>query len=145
MVADINRNARPTSSESADNGEEGLSFNSNSLLVSNNAFINAASHSTAIYDPNCVTVELSNNTFQGVANLVDPPSCAAYQDTQPSQAASPPSSGVSTPSSPNLGGTAFGNFPVSSVPVPRSNTNFGQFPIGNGNVTNPFVAAPVDR
>jgi hypothetical protein len=128
-----------------DYGEEGLSFNSNSLLVSNNAFMNTAPQSTAIYDPNCVTVQLSNNTFQGVATMVDPPSCAAYQDTQPTQASSPPNSGGSIPSPPTLGGTAFGNFPSSSVPVPSSNPNFGQFTIRNGNVTNPFVALPTDR
>jgi hypothetical protein len=62
-----------------DYGEEGLSFSSNSLLVLNNVFTNSAPNSTGIYDPNCITVHLMNNTFQGVATPVNPSSCAVYQ------------------------------------------------------------------
>jgi hypothetical protein len=113
-----------------DYGEEGLSFSSNSLLVSNNVFTNTAPNSTAVYDPNCVTVELSNNTFQGVATLVDPPGCAVYQDTQ-----MPPA-----PSPPTTGGSASNNSPLPTAPLPSGNgiPSLGQFPRGNGNLANPL-------
>jgi hypothetical protein len=62
-----------------DYGEEGLSFSSNSLLVSNNAFVNTAPNSTGVYDPSCVTVQLIGNTFQGVATPVNPSACASYE------------------------------------------------------------------
>jgi hypothetical protein len=90
-------------------GEEGLSFNNNSLLVSNNAFVNTAPNSTAVYDPHCITVELSNNTFEGVATLVNPPGCAVYNDTQVSPMPSPPTTGDS----------GSGNSPSPSAPSPK--------------------------
>jgi parallel beta helix pectate lyase-like protein len=57
-------------------GEEGLPFGNNSLIVSNNVFTNSAPHATGIYDPKCIPIQLTNNTFQGVATPVDPSGCA---------------------------------------------------------------------
>ncbi len=62
-----------------DYGEETLSFSNNSLLISHNTISNTAPNAIAVYDPRCVTAQLVDNTFQGVATLVDPSSCAAYQ------------------------------------------------------------------
>jgi hypothetical protein len=67
-----------------DYGEEGLAYGNNtspnnSFLVSNNAFISTGTpNATAIYDPNCVTAQLSNNSFSGITTVVDPPRCAVY-------------------------------------------------------------------
>ena len=58
-----------------DYGEESLSFSNNSLLISHNTITNTAPNSIAVYDPRCVTVQLLDNAFQGVATLVDPSSC----------------------------------------------------------------------
>ena len=60
-------------------GEEGLSFTNNSLLVSRNTISNTAPNGIAVYDPGCVTVQLLDNSIQGVATLVYPSSCATYQ------------------------------------------------------------------
>ena len=60
-------------------GEEGLSFGNNGLSLSNNVFINSAPNATGIYDPKCVPVQLTNNTFQGVATPVNPSGCAEYK------------------------------------------------------------------
>ena len=60
-------------------GEEGLSSGSNGLSLSNNVFINSAPNATGIYDPKCVPVQLTNNTFQGVATPVNPSGCAVYK------------------------------------------------------------------
>jgi hypothetical protein len=60
-------------------GEEGLSFGDNGLLLSSNVFINTAPNATGIYDPKCVPVQLTNNTFRGVATPVDPSGCAVYK------------------------------------------------------------------
>ena len=57
-------------------GEEGLAFGNNGLSLSNNAFINSAPNATGIYDPKCVPVQLTNNTFQGVPTPVNPSGCA---------------------------------------------------------------------
>ncbi len=57
-------------------GEEGLPFGNNSMLVSNNVFTNSAPNATGIYDPKCIPIQLTNNTFQGVATPVDPSGCA---------------------------------------------------------------------
>jgi hypothetical protein len=63
-----------------DYGEEGLRFSSNSFYVSGNSFTSTGTPSaTAIYDPNCVTVQLANNTFSGITTIVSPPGCALYQ------------------------------------------------------------------
>lgn len=60
-------------------GEEGLPFGTNGLSLSNNVFINSAPNATGIYDPKCVPVHLTNNTFQGVATPVNPSGCAVYK------------------------------------------------------------------
>ena len=61
-------------------GEEGLTYNTNSLAASGNSFASTGTSSaTAIYDPNCVTVHLSKNTFSGISTVVNPASCAVYQ------------------------------------------------------------------
>jgi len=60
-------------------GEEGLPFGNNGLSLSNNVFINSAPNATGVYDPKCVPVHLTNNTFQGVATPVNPSGCAVYK------------------------------------------------------------------
>jgi hypothetical protein len=60
-------------------GEEGLSFANNGLSLSNNVFINSAPNATGIYDPKCVPVQLTSNTFQGVATPVNPSGCATFK------------------------------------------------------------------
>jgi hypothetical protein len=61
-------------------GEEGLIYTSNSLAVSGNSFTSTGTPSaTGIYDPYCVTVHLSKNTFSGITTIVNPASCAVYQ------------------------------------------------------------------
>jgi hypothetical protein len=63
-----------------DYGEEGLVYGANSLMVSGNAFTSTGTPSaTAIYDPSCVTAQLSNNTFSGITTIVNPANCAVYQ------------------------------------------------------------------
>jgi hypothetical protein len=61
-----------------DYGEEGLIYSSNSLVVSGNAFVSMGTPSaTAVYDPNCVLAQLSNNTSTGITTVLDPANCAA--------------------------------------------------------------------
>lgn len=60
-------------------GEEGLSFSSNSLFLSDNIVVNTAPNATGLYDPYCVSATLKNNTFQGVSTPVSPSACAMYQ------------------------------------------------------------------
>ena len=61
-----------------DYGEEGLIYSSNSLVVSGNAFVSMGTPSaTAVYDPNCVLGQLSNNTSTGITTVLDPANCAA--------------------------------------------------------------------
>jgi hypothetical protein len=59
-------------------GEEGLSFSNNSLTLSGNSFVNSASNAIAVYDPHCIPVTSTGDTFQGVATPVDPSGCASY-------------------------------------------------------------------
>jgi hypothetical protein len=61
-----------------DYGEEGLTYGSNSLVVSGNNFTSiGTSSATAVYDPNCVPAQLSNNSFTGITTQLDPANCAA--------------------------------------------------------------------
>jgi hypothetical protein len=61
-----------------DYGEEGLAYSSNSLIVSGNNFVSMGTPAaTALYDPNCVAAQLSNNTFTGITKVLDPANCAA--------------------------------------------------------------------
>lgn len=61
-----------------DYGEDGLLYTANSLLVSNNSFTNTGAISaTAVYDPACVPAQLVGDSFNNIATLLDPPSCAA--------------------------------------------------------------------
>jgi hypothetical protein len=63
-----------------DYGEEGLRYSNNNFLVSNNSFSNSGvSNAIAIYDPNCVPAQLSNNTFVGIVTIVSPPNCAVFK------------------------------------------------------------------
>ncbi len=63
-----------------DYGEEGLLYGNNNFLVTANSFTSSGTPSaTAVYDPDCVTVQLSDNTFAGITTVVNPASCAAYQ------------------------------------------------------------------
>jgi hypothetical protein len=60
-------------------GAEGINFTTNSLIVANNTFTSTA-NSIAISDPPCIPVQLTGNTFNGVDEIVDPPSCIAPAD-----------------------------------------------------------------
>src|SRR5204863_3255659 len=67
-----------------DYGAEGLVYVNNNLLVSDNNFISTGTpNAIGIYDPNCVTAQLSGNTFSGITTIVDPPNCAVYLDSSP--------------------------------------------------------------
>ena len=66
--------------KTVDYGEEGLAYGTNSLVVSGNSFTSSGTPSaTAIYDPACVTAQLSDNTFSGITTTVDPANCAVDQ------------------------------------------------------------------
>jgi hypothetical protein len=58
-----------------DYGEEALSYPENSLVVTDNSFVNTAPTAIGIYDPNCIPVQTSGNSFDGVNTPVDPPQC----------------------------------------------------------------------
>ena len=78
----------PTSENYAmvDYGGEGQTYDTNSLLVSGNTFINTGIlNAIGIQDLTDVPVQLGNNTFQGVATPVSPPGEAVYlfNDTPP--------------------------------------------------------------
>jgi hypothetical protein len=46
-------------------------------VVSGNAFVSMGTPSaTAVYDPNCVLAQLSNNTFTGITTVLNPANCA---------------------------------------------------------------------
>jgi hypothetical protein len=61
-------------------GEEDLPYGNNSIQVFRNNFASTASwNATAILDPDCITVNLSDNTFQSVPTIVNPAGCVAYQ------------------------------------------------------------------
>ena len=61
-----------------DYGEEGLTYGSNSLVVSGNNFTSiGTSSATAVFDPNCVPAQLSKNSFTGITTQLDPANCAA--------------------------------------------------------------------
>jgi hypothetical protein len=63
-----------------DYGEEGLLYSNNNFLVSGNSFTSSGTPSaTAVYDPDCVPVQLQNNTFSEITTIVDPPACAVNQ------------------------------------------------------------------
>lgn len=63
-----------------DYGEEGLKYPKNYFLVIGNSFVSTGTPSaTAVYDPYCVTAQLSNNTFQGITTIVDPSGCSTGQ------------------------------------------------------------------
>jgi len=63
-----------------DYGEEGLAYGNSSLVVSGNNFSSSGTPSAiAIYDPYCVIVQLSNNTFSGITTIVSPAGCAVFQ------------------------------------------------------------------
>ncbi|HTV46653.1 MAG TPA: hypothetical protein VMF05_15175, partial [Stellaceae bacterium] len=57
-------------------GEEGLLYSQNSLLVSDNSFTSIGSEpATGIYDPDCIAIQLTGDTFSNIATPVDPASC----------------------------------------------------------------------
>ena len=57
-------------------GEEGLAYGNNSLLVIGNSFtaLNVP-NAIAVYDPYCITAQLSNNPFQGITTILYPANC----------------------------------------------------------------------
>jgi hypothetical protein len=46
-------------------------------MVTGNNFVNTAPAATGIYDPNCILVQGSGNSFEGVDTQVDPSQCGA--------------------------------------------------------------------
>lgn len=61
-------------------GEEGLAYGNNNFLVSNNSFSSSGTPSaTAIYNPHCIPAQLQNNTFAGIATILNPPGCAVFR------------------------------------------------------------------
>ena len=63
-----------------DYGEEGLTYNANSLILLHNALSNIGSLSAmGIYDPDCILAQSVANTFTGIAVLASPSSCAVFQ------------------------------------------------------------------
>lgn len=62
-----------------DYGEEGLAHTQNTLVVTNNSFANTAPAATGTYDPSCIPVQTSGNSFSGVTTEVNPPQCEAPQ------------------------------------------------------------------
>lgn len=61
-------------------GEEGLAYANNNFLVSNNSFASSGTPSaTAIYNPNCIPVQLQNNKFAGIPMILNPPGCAVFR------------------------------------------------------------------
>jgi hypothetical protein len=63
-----------------DYGEEGLLYSGNNFLVSGNTFTRTGTpNATAVNDPDCVPVQLQNNTFTGITAIVNPTACAVFQ------------------------------------------------------------------
>jgi hypothetical protein len=59
-------------------GEEGLTYGTNSLLVIGNTFTSINVPNTiAVYDPDCIAAQLSNNAFQGIGTILYPASCGS--------------------------------------------------------------------
>ena len=59
-----------------DYGEEGLIFANNAFTISNTLFSSTKGSTIGIYDPRCVPVRLTGDTFIGVATQVSPAGCA---------------------------------------------------------------------
>jgi len=63
-----------------DYGEEALAYGNNNLLVSGNSFTSTGTpNATAVYDPDCIPVQLQNNTYSEIATIVNPSGCAVDQ------------------------------------------------------------------
>ncbi len=76
----ITQGTASQNSKLVDYGEEGLSYNANSLILLNNTFANIGSLSAiGVYDPDCVLAQSVGNTFTGVAIPVSPAGCAVYE------------------------------------------------------------------
>lgn len=99
-----------------DYGEEGLAYGSNNFLVSGNSFTSTGTpNATAIYNPNCIPVQLQNNPYSG-----------DYDDCEPvrlrGRSVIPAPSALSLPCIDGriafAGGSAFGL--NDDRPVPRS-------------------------
>jgi hypothetical protein len=62
-----------------DYGEEGLIYSNNNFLVTGSSFISiGAPNATAVYDPDCIPVQMQNNTFAGITTVMDSAACAIY-------------------------------------------------------------------
>ena len=57
-------------------GEEGLLYKYNHLFIRENEFVSNLPNATAIYNPHCSRVKLTNNTLSGVLAIVNPSECA---------------------------------------------------------------------
>ena len=80
----IIQGATSQNNKMVDYGEEGLAYGNNSLVVSGNSFTNSGiSNAVGIWDPSCMTAQLSNNTFIGITTMVDPANCAVFTEGGP--------------------------------------------------------------
>ncbi len=63
-------------------GEEGLKYTSNSITASSNTFESSGlANAIGIYDPSSTPVQLSSNTFTGIATPVYPSSAVVTSGT----------------------------------------------------------------
>ena len=54
-------------------------YSNNNFLVTGNSFTSIGTpNATAVYDPDCVPVQLQNNNFAGITTIADPAACAIY-------------------------------------------------------------------
>src|SRR5271167_66013 len=67
-------------SKMVDYGEEGLSYNANSLILLHNTFTNIGGLSAiGVYDPSCILAQSVGNTFTGIATPISPSGCGVYE------------------------------------------------------------------
>src|SRR5271169_3207837 len=76
----ITQGVASQNSKMVDYGEEGLSYNANSLILLHNTFTNIGSLSAiGVYDPKCILTQSVSNTFTGVATPISPSGCGVYE------------------------------------------------------------------
>ena len=71
-----------------DYGEEGLLYSDNSILLAGDTLTSIGTpNATGLYDPNCVTADLRNDTLNNVTTPVNPSNCVVYQSVPSVRAA----------------------------------------------------------
>jgi hypothetical protein len=71
------RDAKPQQGDRLRQG--GLIYSNNNFLVTGNSITSIGTpKAIAVYDPDCIPVQMHNNTFAGITTIVDPAGCAAY-------------------------------------------------------------------